>query len=149
MRFADCVPIFLYDPVRKAVGLVHAGWKGTVGKAAAVAVQAFQVAFGCQSKDILAGIGPSICRDCYPVGSDVVQEVEKAFGPKAERYIQHSNGIPHFDLWSANQDLLASAGVTQIELAQICTATNTQDWYSHRAEEGETGRFGVIIALKG
>jgi YfiH family protein len=147
MRFADCVPIFLHDPVRKVVGIVHAGWMGTVRGTVRLAVEAMQARFGSMPGDILAGIGPSIGPDHYEVGLDVVAQVRRAFGHNASSLLTDNAGASHFDLWAANSLALENAGVRQIELAGLCTACHTEDWYSHRAERGHTGRFGAIIAL--
>ncbi|HPH95518.1 MAG TPA: peptidoglycan editing factor PgeF [Anaerolineaceae bacterium] len=147
MRFADCVPVMLFDPHKQVVGLVHAGWKGTVNKVALEAVKAMQVRYGCQPKEILAGIGPSICVDHYPVGDDVVQQAQKAFGPRSREVIQQGETQPHFHLWNANRLVLEEAGVEKIEIAGVCTACDTEHWFSHRQEHGRTGRFGAIIYL--
>ena len=147
MRFADCVPILLHDPVRKVVGITHAGWMGTVRGTVRLAVEAMQDRFGSTPDDILAGIGPSIGPDHYEVGPDVVSQVRKAFGQSASRLLIDHAGAIHFDLWAANRLALEKAGVWQIELAGLCTACHTEDWYSHRAERGRTGRFGAIIVL--
>jgi polyphenol oxidase len=147
MRFADCVPIFLYDPVRLVVGLAHAGWKGTIQNIPGRVVQTMEARYGCVPQDLLAGIGPSIGPDHYEVGEDVVAQVQRAFGADAASLIVTGNGTQatHLDLWKANRLSLEQAGVEQIEIAGICTACNTEDWYSHRAEHGRTGRFGAVI----
>ena len=147
MRFADCVPILLHDPVHKVAGMVHAGWMGTVLGTVRVAVEAMQTHFGSNPGDILAGIGPSIGPDHYEIGPDVVTQVRQAFGQSATTLLSDHAGATHFDLWSANRLTLEKAGVRQIELSGLCTACHTADWYSHRAERGRTGRFGAIIAL--
>ena len=147
MRFADCVPIFLHDPVRKVIGISHAGWMGTVRGTLRFAVAAMQARFGSRPGDILAGIGPSIGPDHYEVGPDVVAQVRQAFGQRASTLLVDHAGTPHFDLWAANRLTLEAAGVRQVELAGLCTACHTGDWYSHRAEKGRTGRFGAILAL--
>jgi len=147
MRFADCVPIALYDPVHKVVGLVHSGWPGTVKRAAAAAVEAMQVRYNSDPADLLATIGPSIGVDHYPVGENVIEAVQTTFGEDASALLQVNGDAIHLDLWTANQLVLEQAGVHQIELAGICTACHTEDWYSHRAEKGKTGRFGMIIHL--
>ena len=147
MRFADCVPILLHDPVHKVAGMVHAGWMGTVLGTVRVAVEAMQTHFGSNPGDILAGIGPSIGPDHYEIGPDVVTQVRQAFGQSATTLLSDYAGATHFDLWSANRLTLEIAGVRQIELSGLCTACHTADWYSHRAERGRTGRFGAIIAL--
>jgi YfiH family protein len=147
MRFADCVPILLHDPIRRAIGIVHAGWLGTVRGTARVAVQAMQAHFGSKPMDIQAAIGPSIGPDHYEIGPDVAAQVHQAFEEKASNLLDKRNGTTFFDLWLANRLSLEQAGVKQIELAGLCTACHTEDWYSHRAEQGLTGRFGAIIAL--
>jgi YfiH family protein len=147
MRFADCVPILLYDPVRRAGGIAHAGWKGTVAKVAASAVEALRGNFGSRPDDLLAGIGPSIGPDHYAVGNDVVDAVRSAFGPAAEEWLTQRGDAVYLNLWAANEFTLRQSGVKKIELAGICTACHTEDWFSHRAEHGRTGRFGALMWL--
>ena len=148
MRFADCVPMLLYDPVRKVVGIAHAGWMGTVRGAARAAIEAMQFRFGSDSADIQAAIGPSIGPDHYQIGPDVVAQVRQAFAGHASKLLAERNGSTYFDLWAANHLILEQAGVQQVEVAGLCTACHTDDWFSHRAEHGRTGRFGAIIALR-
>lgn len=147
MRFADCVPIMLYDPRKNVIGLVHAGWQGTVKLAARVAVEAMAQRYGCQPGDILAGIGPSIGPDDYEVGEDVAERFRHAFGEQAGRLIRCENGKMYLNLWEANSIVLRACGVHEIEVAGISTASDTTRWYSHRAENGATGRYGALIAL--
>jgi YfiH family protein len=152
MRFADCVPVFLYDPKRRVIGIAHAGWQGTVKGTAAALVKRFVQEYGCQAEELIACIGPSIGPDHYEIGPDVIQQVRSAFGERAEDLLITSNlDLPaskvKFDLWKANQIVLAQAGVKQIEISGICTACHVDDWYSHRAEAGRTGRFGALIGL--
>lgn len=152
MRFADCTPIFLFDPVKKTGGLVHAGWQGTVKDVAGAAVDAMQRRYGSRPGDILAGIGPSIAAHHYEVGPEVVAQVQAVFGTEAFDLLQftgdsNSSGKATLDLWMANRVLLRRAGVFQIETAGICTACQVDDWYSHRAEKGRTGRFGAVLAV--
>ncbi len=148
MRFADCVPILIADPAHGAIGLVHAGWLGTVRQTAASAVRAMTSAFGSRPHELVAGIGPSIGPDHYPVGEEVVGQVRAVFGDAADDLLRSSNGRVHFDLWEANRKLLHKAGVAVIETAGICTACHLEDWYSHRGERGRTGRFGAVLALR-
>lgn len=148
MRFADCVPIFLFDPARKVIAIVHAGWKGTVNKIAIQAVEAMQAMYQTKPADILAGIGPSIGPDHYEVGPEVLDLVRRSFGEDANRLTSQTNGHTHLDLWEANSVVLRQAGVKEIQVAGICTGCNTGDWFSHRAEHGKTGRFGAIIAME-
>jgi YfiH family protein len=147
MRFADCAPIFLYDQQRGVVGLVHAGWKGTVNRIAAVAVAQMCARYGCREEDIWAGIGPAIGLDHYVVGTEVIEQVERCFEGKVDGLLVEQNGQVHFDLWQANRRVLMEAGVQHVQIAGICTACSLTDWYSHRAEHGKTGRFGALIAL--
>jgi polyphenol oxidase len=147
MRFADCVPILLFDPVTQVIGIAHAGWQGTVQKILEVTIQTMRSQYGCKPGDIQAGIGPSICVDCYQVGPEVVHQVNASFSIDASNVLKRYNGSMHLDLWEANRLTLERCGVHDIQVAEICTACNTVDWYSHRAESGKTGRFGVILAL--
>ncbi len=148
MRYADCVPVLLVDPVKKAIALAHAGWKGTVLKVAKKAVEALGTQYGSRPEDVLAAIGPSIGPEHYEVGQDVVDRVQAAFGTEASSLLPQVNGSPHFDLWSANRIALQQAGVEQIEVAGICTYKHRDDWFSHRGDNGKTGRFGVLLALE-
>ena len=148
MRFADCVPILLYDPVRRAAGMAHAGWKGTIAGVAASAVEAMRTRFGSRPEDILAGIGPSIGPDHYAVGDEVLDALRAAFGDAAGAWLSRSGDATHLNLWAVNRDTLSRAGVRKIELAGICTACHTEDWFSHRAEHGRTGRFAALMWLE-
>ncbi len=146
-RFADCTPILLYDPKHHALGMAHAGWRGTVNGAAASPVKAMAEAYGTRPADIIAGIGPSIGPDHYEVGPEVIETVRAKFTAPDELLITR-NGRTYFDLWAANARTLRSAGVEQIEIAGVCTACHTKHFFSHRAEGGKTGRFGAVIALR-
>ena len=149
MRFADCVPIYLYDPVRRVAGIAHAGWMGTVKKIGAKTVQEMTRNFGCKPGDVMAGIGPSIGPDEYEVGENVIEAIRDAFPDDVDTLLfEKQNRSVHLDLWAANRLALVEAGVRQIEIAGISTAAHTNDWYSHRAENGKTGRMGALIALQ-
>ena len=148
MRFADCTPVLLYDPVKSAVGLIHAGWLGTVRRVTGAAVEAMAAAYGSKPADILAGIGPSIGPDHYEIGPDVIARVRETFHDEADDLFEYRDDCVHFDLWKANRLLLTQAGVRQVEISRLCTACHPEDWYSHRAQKGKTGRFGALIALK-
>lgn len=148
MRFGDCVPVFLFDPKHHAVGLAHAGWQGTVQKVVAVAVQAMHDRYGSHAADMVAGIGPSVGPHHYPVGENVINAVKKSFGADAQALLPGYNEHIHFDLWEANRLTLEKAGVKQVQVAGICTVCHVEDWFSHRGEQGKTGRFGALLALK-
>lgn len=147
MRFADCVPIMVHDVRKGVIGVAHAGWVGTLRDVAKATVTAMQRRYGSNPADIVAGIGPSIGPDHYEVGADVILQVMQKFEDESDKVLQSYNGHIHFDLWKANRMLLERAGVGNIELADLCTACNTRDWFSHRAEKGRTGRFGALISL--
>ena len=148
MRFGDCVPILLYDPIRRIVGLAHAGWLGTVNGIVRETIVAMQHTYGSKPGDILAAIGPSIAVHHYEVGPEVVQMAGKAFGKTAEEFLVREQGKAKLDLWRANQFQLEKMGVKNIEISGICTACSLEDWFSHRGEQGQTGRFGALIALR-
>jgi polyphenol oxidase len=148
MRFADCVPILLHDPVKKVIGIVHAGWQGTSQKIGKIAVEMMQACYDSVPDNLLAAIGPSICQGCYEVGPEVLQSFTQSLGRKAQEYFKTDGTHFYLDLWAANQDILRMAGVHQIEVSGICTACHLEDWYSHRAENGKTGRFGVFLSLQ-
>jgi YfiH family protein len=147
MRFADCVPILLFDPINHAIGIAHAGWVGTIDRIAARTVEMMGNHFGTDPKNIQAAIGPSIGPDHYSVKSDVIQLVNTNFQGMEDRLIIEKNGTKYFDLWKTNELILRHAGVERIETAGLCTFCHSDIFYSHRAEHGKTGRFGVVFGL--
>ena len=148
MRFADCVPLLFYDPARPAIGLAHAGWRGTVKGMAAATVRALEAAFGCRPEDVRALIGPAISRPNYPVGEEVAAQADAYFGADAGVVARDvADGGACLDLWRANRLDLERQGVCQVEALDLCTYENTDEFYSHRGENGKTGRFGVVISL--
>ncbi len=149
--FADCTPILLYDRVTHSLGVCHAGWRGTVNGAAASTLWAMQAAYGTEPKNVLAGIGPSIGPASYEVGEEVYLMAQAKL-PQPDRFFTFPNGAdanPYFDLWQANAAQLIESGVPQeqIEIAGIDTAQNTADFFSHRAEKGQCGLFGMLAWL--
>lgn len=148
MRFGDCVPILFHDPKKKVIGIAHAGWMGTVRGVVGAAVEGMRSRYGCNPGDIVAGIGPSIGVDHYEVGMEVISQVREKFPQDADRVLRSVNGSTHFDLWEANALQLLRAGVEQIQISGECTACNLDDWFSHRAEKGKTGRFGALMAMQ-
>ncbi|WP_094602681.1 Polyphenol oxidase [Sporomusa silvacetica DSM 10669] len=146
--FADCVPVLIVDPVAKAVGISHAGWKGTVGKIAQKTVLAMQQQFNTNPADCLVGIGPSIGPCCYEVDEVVINKLKVNFDNWEELVEPHSNHW-RLNLWEANRHQLREIGVPDntITVCDVCTACNTEIFFSHRAEAGRTGRIGAIIAL--
>jgi len=148
LRFADCVPVLLFDPRRRVVGLAHAGWRGTLLKTPAATVRAMRAQYGSQPQDILAGIGPSIGPCHYAVGPEVVEQTRAAFAQGADDLLASVNGQYHLNLWAANARALQEIGVEQIEISDLCTACHPDEFFSHRAERGQTGRFGALIGLR-
>lgn len=148
MRFADCVPLVFHDPVQKVVGIVHAGWQGTLLRIGAEAVSAIKQRYESTASDLRVGLGPSICGKCYQVGEEVRQKFLKAWGAEADQFFLKQEQGLYLDLWGANEWALRQAGVEHIENSGLCTAENLDEWYSYRKEKGVTGRFAVVIALK-
>lgn len=155
---ADCTPVLLYDPVRRAVGGVHAGWRGTVQDIAGKTVRAMESAFGCRPEDIRAAIGPCISRCCFETDRDVPQALLDVLGGAAWCCIdgctpeEVSGGLPeckyHVDLKEANRRQLLRAGVTQISVCGECTACRPDRFWSHRRTGGRRGSLAAVIALK-
>lgn len=150
--YADCVPLYFVDPLRKAIGLSHSGWRGTVGKIGAVTVRKMQEEYGSNPEDIIVAIGPSICQDCYEVSEDVIVEFQNNFDRKYwnELYYQKENGKYQLNLWKANEIVLEEAGVLKkhIAVTNLCTCCNHEMLFSHRASQGKRGNLAAFLALK-
>lgn len=146
---ADCVPVFLYDPAHHAGGLVHAGWRGTVQQIAGGAVRELAARFGTDPGNLRAVVGPAIGPCCYEVGEEVAGALESAF-PHAGGVVRRDGDRILADLWQANKAGLKAAGVpeTQIAVSKLCTACRRDLFFSHRAEQGRTGRMAAAFALK-
>jgi purine-nucleoside/S-methyl-5'-thioadenosine phosphorylase / adenosine deaminase len=137
--YADCYPIVLWDPVKRAVGLAHAGWRGTVAAVAKAAVKAMHDEYGSAPENIRAGIGPGICGRCYEVGSDVASRFGAKFvTPAGDRFV--------LDLAAANKSQLEEAGVSAVHVLGLCTK-ETDFLPSHRRTPDGT-RFGAIVAIR-
>jgi len=163
---ADCPSVFFYDPVRRAIGLAHSGWKGTVGRIAANVVEAMVDNFGCEPSDIVVAVGPGIGPCCYSVGSNVVEQVESSFlhawEPMADGLglgveelsnspvLQERDGLTYFNLWEGIRRALLDAGISpqNLSIEAICTGHNLDLFYSHRMEQGECGLFGAVLGLR-
>ena len=146
LRFADCVPVLFYDPVHHAAGLAHAGWRGISLNVCQACVEAMANAFGSQPQDLWTGIGPAICQQHYVVSLDVVDAINATLPPSV--HVAEIRANQWFvDLPGAVDAQLRSLGVQQVNHSALCTACQTKEWYSHRAESGVTGRFGVFVKL--
>ena len=150
--FADCVPLYFYDPVHKAIGLSHSGWRGTVGQIGAVTIETMHKEYGTDPADVLAAIGPSICQDCYEVSADVIEEFQKAY-PKEEwekLYYAKENGKYQLNLWEACRYTLLKAGVLKehFSMPNLCTCCNPDILFSHRASQGKRGNLNAFLMLR-
>jgi len=147
LRFADCQPILLYDPVVHALGLIHAGWRGIAQAIARRAVETMHETFGSRPQDLIAGLGPAIGPCCYTVGHNVASAMGYALPDWNQAMRQEEEGW-RLDLSAANAQQLEAAGVHSIERAQLCTACHNDIFFSHRADKGQTGRFAVVAFLE-
>ena len=167
LSFADCSPLLFYDPVERAIGLAHGGWRGTARGIALATVEAMGEQFGCRPENIYAGIAPSIGACCYEISETVYRlymgEAEFDESPTAERYREMVRESAVFsrkqlagrvslrlDIREANYNQLLMAGLLaeHIEMPGICTGCSTDLFFSHRVEQGKTGRFPVVLALR-
>ena len=146
MRFADCTPLLFFDPATPAVGLGHAGWRGTMQNVAGAVIEAMGHHFGSKPEEITMVIGPSIGPCCYQVGTDVLAAAGQAFAKPGEFFNKSDQGL-YFDLWQANARQAERVGVKQVVVSGLCTACRTAEFFSHRAEKGKTGRFGVFLGI--
>jgi YfiH family protein len=146
LRFADCVPVLLYDPVHHAAGLVHAGWRGLAAGVIPACVQAMKQEFGTQPHNLWAGIGPAICQKHYPVNLDVIDAISITV-PNSAHIAGQIADQWHADLPGTADAQLHNLNIQRISHAAMCPACHTAEWYSHRAESGKTGRFGVFVML--
>ena len=150
--FADCVPLYFVDPVRKAIGLTHSGWRGTVGKIGKITVEKMQKEFGSDPKDIVAAVGPSICQDCYEVSEDVIERIRQNFEPSLweKFFYRKPNGHYQLDLWKMNEEIFLEAGLLpeHIAVTNACTHCNPKVFYSHRAMGEQRGNLCAFLALK-
>ncbi|MGM9928940.1 MAG: peptidoglycan editing factor PgeF [Bacillus sp. (in: firmicutes)] len=146
--YADCVPIYYFAPHQKYIGMVHAGWKGSVAGIAAEMVECWKQ-HSIEPKDILAVIGPSICEECYIVDDKVIGEVDKIVAAGKEKpYTLLSEGQYKLNLQKLNESILRTAGVQQIDVTNYCTSCHEEEFFSHRRDGGRTGRLMSFIGWK-
>lgn len=150
--YADCVPLYILDPVQKVIGLSHSGWRGTVGKIGKKTVEMMTKEYGSDPKDILVAVGPSICQDCYEVSEDVIQQFQQNFDPIYwERiFYQKDNGKYQLNLWAANACVFQESGILKEHMAvtNVCTHCNSDVLYSHRTMGNDRGSLAAFLALK-
>ena len=155
----DCPPVYIVDPKRRAAGLVHAGWKGTLGKIPQVAIAQMTVKFGCDPADMYAAIGPGVCRDCYEMGDEVYDAFADQWSREDADLIlsrypakdADGNEIPggkyHLDLREANKLTLLRAGVPadHIAVSNVCTMCNVDTFYSYRGHALENEQVAMLV----
>lgn len=149
--YADCVPLYFVDPVHRAIGLSHSGWRGTVNRMGMVTIQAMQREYGTNPADIICAIGPSICQECYEVSTDVAEEFASTFaGHENEILADKKNGKYQLDLWQANKQVMLDAGISKehITMPNVCTCCNSHILFSHRASHGKRGNLGAFLMLR-
>jgi len=149
-KYADCVPLYFVDPVRKAIGLSHSGWRGTVAGIGKKTVEEMGKAFDSDPKDIIAVIGPSICRDCYEIAGSTVDEFMKAFPDEKDDILTlKDNGRYLCDLWAANKHVLLQAGLmpSNIHISAVCTCCNSDILFSHRKTQGKRGCLAAFLTI--
>ena len=150
--YADCVPLYFLDPVKKVIALSHSGWRGTVGKIGKKTVELMHDNFGSDPADILAAVGPSVCQDCYEVSADVIDRFKEVFDRSAwdELFYEKPDGKYQLDLWKANEKIFLEAGIRKdhIAVTNVCTHCNSEILYSHRAMGDKRGNLCAFLALK-
>ncbi|MDD6363257.1 MAG: peptidoglycan editing factor PgeF [Lachnospiraceae bacterium] len=149
--FADCVPLLFVDPVHRAVGASHSGWRGSVSRMGAVTLRRMREEFGTRPADVLCAVGPSICQEHYEVSSDVAECFRKEFpGYEEQILIDKEDGHALLNLWEVCRITLLEAGVPDknISVTDICTCCNPELLFSHRASRGRRGNFGSFIMIK-
>jgi YfiH family protein len=149
--YADCVPLYFLDPIHQAIGLSHSGWRGTVKRMGKVTVKKMEEAFGTKAEDVIACIGPSICKECYEVGGEVAQEFMKGFDKKywGDILSEKKDGKYMLDLWRANEIVLLESGIKQenIQVTDICTHCNSDLLFSHRTTGNERGNLAAFLGI--
>jgi YfiH family protein len=149
--YADCLPICFFDSKKRAIGMAHSGWKGTMGRIAVNTINAMQKEFQCSPSDIEVFMGPCIGRCCFEIKPDLAKKVENEFNCFHDIIIKgEKDDIFTWDLQNTNCQLLIESGINPIHITvcDICTASNTESFFSHRREHGQTGRMGVLLGLR-
>jgi len=147
VRTADCVPILIADPVQKAVGAVHAGWRGVAADVTGRAISVMRDAFGSKSSDILAAIGPAICDNCYEVGIDVIDGFQKLSFDVSPWIVRRDGDNPRVDLRSIVRRSLLYAGISadNIDMLNICTSCSNADLASYRRDKTDVRQISFIL----
>ena len=148
--YADCVPVFLFDPVKKVIGLSHSGWRGTVTEIAGETVNRMSAEYGCCPVDLEAVIGPSIGKCCFEVGREVYEEFLRML-PWSQEFLEQTGADKwHIHLQGIIARSLENAGMKadRIGISGLCTKCNTHRFFSYRGEKGKTGSMAALLQLK-
>lgn len=147
--YADCVPIYLLDPVNRAIGLVHSGWKGTTLHIGQKTLEKMRIHYGTRPENCLAAIGPSIEKDCFEIGEDTAEIFKQSFKDYHDIIFPKDNGKYLVDLWNVNMQMLIRTGVKQenITESKMCTKCNAELLYSYRRDKGQSGSLSAIMEL--
>jgi len=147
--YADCVPLFFLDVRTPAVGLAHAGWRGTVSKIGQKTVLKMMEEFGSKPEDILVGIGPCINSCCYEVDAPVISRLKEAFSYWDELVTEAGESKWKLDLVLSNRKQLEEVGVCPHNITEsgFCTSCRNDIFFSHRKDKGKTGSLAAVIQL--
>lgn len=150
--YADCVPLFFYDPQHKVIAMAHSGWRGTVEKIGGKMVAYMHKEYGCDPDDIVCAIGPSICQKCYEVSEDVAQHFIEVFGDAYGETLLYrkENGKYQLNLQKACEITLLASGIRKehLDVTDLCTCCNPDWLFSHRASNGKRGNLAAVMMLK-
>ena len=146
--YADCIPVFFFDPVRRVVALSHSGWKGTMDSITAKTLQVMHSRFNCQAADVMVYIGVGIDKCCFEIQADLADKVISAFPNDRDIIIMDQNRI-RWDLKETIRRCAVDNGVAEnmITVSPWCTSCHTESFYSFRKEQGRTGRMAAMITL--
>lgn len=149
--YADCVPLYFFDPTNNVIGLAHAGWRGTMLHIGSKMIDTMKQNFNSKVENIMVAIGPAIDKCCYEVDENVIKPLTSSLSliPK-EAIFDKRNGHFDLDLKKINQQILIEAGILpeNIEMSSLCTGCNTNIFFSHRKEKGQTGRMASWIGIR-
>lgn len=149
--YADCVPLLFFDSEKKVVAMAHSGWRGTAARIGEKMIRFMEEEYGSHAENIIAAIGPSICRNCYEVSEDVAQAFRKTFLPEqlTQIFDEKGQGKYQLDLWEANRIILTEAGIlpNHLDITDLCTCCNSDKLFSHRASQGQRGNMGCFMCL--
>ena len=149
-QYADCTPLLFCDPVKKVIATSHAGWRGTAQEIGRITVEKMCSHFGCSPENIIAAIGPSICKDCYEVDSPVYEPISKINYLDTDKiFVNKGGGKYMLDLWETNRQILINAGLRpdNIDVTDLCTNCNPNIFHSHRYTGGKRGNLAALISL--